>query len=217
MNSIKETNNKTNEFNDYLNSPQDDQDNVPNDVNDIPVTKEETETINELIGVEEEPNDELKVLKEEYLECRKFYTKLRGLNQYDLTENNFKYWKGEPYVGTNYRNFIKKSSKIMVCTALINERIQINVFDKLIKQKKDSDHNVPIEHGILKYVKFNHNINQIDSIFYAKKSIEFLEWRFKSHLFRFGFIKKYLETEYHLNYSDFRTYKDVENYFNLPM
>jgi hypothetical protein len=218
MDSIKETNNKTNEFNDYLNSAQDNHDDVPTDVNDIPVTKEETETINELLGVEEEPNDELKVLKEEYLECRKFYSKLRGLNQYDLTENNFKYWKGEPYVGTGYRNFIKKSSKIMVLTALINERIQINVFDKLIKQKKDNTNNVPIEDGILKYVRFDHRSSfQIDSIFYSKKSIKFLEWRLKSHLFRFGFIKKYLETEYHLNYSDFKTYKDVENYFNLPM
>lgn len=216
MDSIKEINNKTNELNDYLNSPQDDCVEVPNDVNDVPLTKEETETIKELLGEEEQPSDELKMLKEEYLECRKFYTKLRGLNQYDLTENNFKYWKGEPYVGTSYRNFIKKSSKIMVCTALINERIQINIFDKLSKQKKDTT-NIPVENGILKYVKFNNNALMSESIYYAKKPIDFIEWRFKSHLYRFGFIKKYLETEYNLNYSDFRTYKDVEKYFNLPM
>lgn len=213
MESNKEINNNTNEFDDCLISTQDDCIIIPN--NDIPNTKEEDETVKELLG--EKPIERLQELKEEYLECRKFYSKLRGLNQYDLTENNFKYWKGEPYVGTNYRDFIIKSSKIMVCTALINERIQINVFDKLIKQKKDESNNVPIENGILKYVKYKNNVLKTDSIYYSKKSIEFLEWRFKSHLFRFGFIKKYLETEYNLNYTDFKTYKDVENYFNLLM
>lgn len=216
MESNKEINNNTNEFDDCLISTQDDCIVIPNHEEDVPVTEEENETVKELLGGED-PRKYLEILKEEYLECRKFYSKLRGLNQYDLTENNFKYWKGEPYVGTNYRNFIIKSSKIMVCTALINERIQINVFDKLIKQKKDEKNNVPIENGILKYVKNNNKILKTDSIYYSKKPIEFLEWRFKSHLYRFGFVKKYLQDEYQLSFTDFKTYKDVENYFNLLM
>lgn len=216
MESNKEINNNTKEFDDCLISTQDDCIIIPNHEEDVPVTEEEDETVKELLGGED-PRKYLENLKEEYLECRKFYSKLRGLNQYDLTENNFKYWKGEPYVGTNYRDFIIKSSKIMVCTALINERIQINVFDKLIKQKKDENNNVPIENGILKYVKHNNKILKTDSIYYSKKPIEFLEWRFKSHLYRFGFIKKYLQDEYQLSFTDFKTYKDVENYFNLLM
>lgn len=216
MESNKEINNNTKEFDDCLISTQDDCIIIPNHEEDVPVTVEEDETVKELLGGED-PRKYLENLKEEYLECRKFYSKLRGLNQYDLTENNFKYWKGEPYVGTNYRDFIIKSSKIMVCTALINERIQINVFDKLIKQKKDESNNVPIENGILKYVKYNNKILKTDSIYYSKKPIEFLEWRFKSHLYRFGFIKKYLQDEYQLSFTDFKTYKDVENYFNLLM
>lgn len=216
MESNKEINNNTKEFDDCLISTQDDCIIIPNHEEDVPVTEEENETVKELLGGED-PRKYLENLKEEYLECRKFYSKLRGLNQYDLTENNFKYWKGEPYVGTNYRDFIIKSSKIMVCTALINERIQINVFDKLIKQKKDENNNVTIENGILKYVKHNNKILKTDSIYYSKKPIEFLEWRFKSHLYRFGFIKKYLQDEYQLSFTDFKTYKDVENYFNLLM
>lgn len=213
MESNKEINNNTKEFDDCLISTQDDCIIIP--ANDIPNTKEEDETVKELLG--ENPIERLKELKEEYLECRKFYSKLRGLNQYDLTENDFKYWKGEPYVGTSYRDFIKRSSKIMVCTALINERIQINVFDKLIKEKENKDNNIPIENGILKYVKYRNNVLKTDSIYYSKKSIEFLQWRFKSHLYRFGFIKKFLKDQYELDFTDFRTYKDVENYFNLLM
>jgi hypothetical protein len=206
MDSTKEINNNTKEFDDCII--------VPNDDNDVPVTKEEDEVVYELLNGKD--FEEKQKLRNDYLECRKFYTDLKGLNQYDLTENNFKYWKGKPYVGTSYREFIKKSSKIMVCTCLVNERVQINVFDRLFHQKKKG--NVPINKGILKYVQgnssFNHYIYKEQS-YYLKKSADFLEWRFKSHLYRFGFIKKYLEEEYNLNYNDFKNYKDVEDYFNL--
>jgi hypothetical protein len=178
---------------------------------DIPTTQEEIQTVEELLNDDE--IEEKRKLKEEYLETRKFYSKLRGLNQYDLTEANFKYWKGKPYVGSSYREFIKKSSKIMVCTALVNERIQINVFDKLIHEKKNNT--IPIENGILKYVKYNKSSFTTDNVYYSKKSVEFLNWRFKSHLFRFGFIKKYLNDEYQLDYNDFRTYSNIEKYFEL--
>ena len=211
MESNKEINNNTKEFDDCLISTQDDCIIIPNHNKDVPVTEEEEQIVNEILN--EEDFEEKRNLKEEYLETRKFYTKLRGLNQYDLTEGNFKYWKGEPYVGTSYREFIQKSSKIMVCTALVNERIQINLFDRLIHEKKGN--NVPIENGILKYVKCNKNTFTTDTIYYSKKSIEFLNWRFKSHLYRFGFIKKYLRDEYNLDYSDFRTYSNVEKYFDL--
>ena len=215
MESNKEINNNTNEFDDCLISTQDDCIIIPNDDNDVPITKEEYETVKDLLN--DKDIEEKRKLKEEYLECKKFYTKLRGLNQYDLTENNFKYWKGKPYVGTSYREFIKKSSKIMVCTCLINERIQINVFDKLIHEKKKGD--VPIDKGILKYVKgkTTSNIALKSDLYYLKKSEDFLVWRFKSHLYRFGFIKKYLEEEYNLNYNDFRTYSNVEKYFELVL
>ena len=105
----------------------------------------------------------------------------------------------------------------MVCTCLINERIQINVFDKLIHEKKKGD--VPIDKGILKYVKgkTTSNIALKSDLYYLKKSEDFLVWRFKSHLYRFGFIKKYLEEEYNLNYNDFRTYSNVERYFELVL
>ena len=215
MESNKEINNNTKEFNDCLISTQDDCIIIPNDDKDIPITEEEYETVKDLL--DDKKIEEKRKLKEEYLECKKFYTKLRGLNQYDLTENNFKYWKGKPYVGTSYREFIKKSSKIMVCTCLINERIQINVFDKLIHEKKKGD--VPIDKGILKYVKgkTTSNIALKSDLYYLKKSEDFLVWRFKSHLYRFGFIKKYLEEEYNLNYNDFRTYSNVEKYFKLVL
>lgn len=178
---------------------------------DIPTTQEEIDTVEELLS--EEDIEEKRKLKEEYLETRKFYSKLRGFNQYDLTEANFKYWKGKPYVGSSYREFIKKSSKIMVCTALVNERIQINIFDKLIHEKKNNT--IPIENGILKYVKYNKSSFTTDNVYYSKRSVEFLNWRFKSHLFRFGFIKKYLNDEYQLDYNDFRTYSNIEKYFEL--
>lgn len=226
-NQISETNesigiNEDQDFNDCSINLQDDQIILVDEQNkqeenieeDIPTTQEEDEIVKEFLGGED-PRKYLDNLKEEYLETKKFYSKLRNMNQYDLTENDFKYWKGKPYVGTSYRQFIKKSSKIMVCTALINERIQIGLFDKLIKQKQEG--NVPIEKGILKYVKNTTNNYIKTDIYYSKKSIEFLEWRFKSHLFRFGFIKKYLEDEYQLNYVDFKTYRDVETYFNLLM
>lgn len=214
MESNKQINNNTNEFDDCIISTQDDCIIIPNDDKDVPVTNEECETVNELLNGNDF-NEKTK-LREEYLQCRKFYTDLRGLNQYDLTENNFKYWKGKPYVGTSYREFIQKSSKIMVCTCLVNERIQINVFDRLFRQKKKGD--APLEKGILKYVKETSTSSNYlfkNQSFYLKKSESFLEWRFKSHLYRFGFIKKYLEEEYNLNYNDFKNYKDVEDYFNL--
>ena len=213
MDSTKEINNNTKEFDDCLISTQDDCIIIPNHEEDVPVTEEEEQTVNEMLN--EEDIEEKRKLRDEYLETRKFYSKLKGFNQYDLTEGNFKYWKGKPYVGSSYREFIQKSSKIMVCTALINERIQINVFDKLIHDKKGN--NVPIENGILKYVKFNKNLYTPDTIYYSKKSIEFLNWRFKSHLYRFGFIKKYLKDEYNLDYNDFRTYSNVEKYFELVL
>lgn len=178
---------------------------------DIPTTKEEVETVNGLL--KDEDVEEKRKLKEEYLETRKFYSKLRGFNKYDLNEANFKFWKGKPYVGSGYREFIKKSSKIMVCTALVNERIQINVFDKLIYERMNNS--IPIENGILKYVKVNKTFFKPDSVYFYKKSNEFLNWRFKSHLFRFGFIKKYLKDEYNLDYNDFRTYSNIEKYFEL--
>lgn len=180
---------------------------------DIPTTQEEIETVNSLLS--EEDIEEKRKLKEEYLETRKFYSKLRGFNKYDLTEADFKYWKGKPYVGSGYREFIKKSSKIMVCTALVNERIQINVFDKLIYERMNNT--IPIENGILKYVKVNKTSFTPDSVYYSKKSNEFLNWRFKSHLYRFGFIKKYLNDEYQLDYNDFRTYSNIEKYFELVL
>ena len=215
MESNKEIHNNTNEFDDCLISTQDDCIIIPNEDKDVPITEEEYETVKDLLN--DKDIEEKRKLKEEYLECKKFYTKLRGLNQYDLTENNFKYWKGKPYVGTSYREFIKKSSKIMVCTCLINERIQINVFDKLIHEKKKGD--VPIDKGILKYVKgkTTSNIALKSDLYYLKKSEDFLVWRFKSHLYIFGFIKKYLEEEYNLNYNDFRTYSNVEKYFELVL
>lgn len=211
MDSTKEINNNTKEFDDCLISTQDDCIIIPNHEEDVPVTEEEEQIVNEML--EGGDLDERKTLREDYEECKKFYTNLRGFNKYDLTENNFKYWKGKPYVGTGYREFIQKSSKIMVCTSLINERIQINLFDKLIHEKKGNS--IPIENGILKYVKCNKNAFTTDTLYYSKKSIEFLNWRFKSHLYRFGFIKKYLKDEYNLDYSDFRTYSNVEKYFDL--
>ena len=204
----------TKEFNNEIDDCQDDCIVIPSDHSisiDIPNTEEEIETVKELLDGKD--IEEKRKLKEEYLETKKFYFKLKGLNQYDLTDGNFKYWKGEPYVGTSYREFIQKSSKIMVCTALINERIQINLFDKLIHEKKGNS--VPVETGILKYVKYNKTTFTTDTIYYSKKSLEFLKWRFKSHLYRFGFIKKYLKDEYNLDYKDFRTYSNIEKYFDL--
>jgi hypothetical protein len=214
MESNKEINNN-NEFDDCLIPTQDDSmDSQPNDKEDIPVTEEENQTVNELLDGGD--IEERTILREDYEECKKFYTKLRGFNKYDLTENNFKYWKGKPYVGSGYREFIKKSSKIMVCTALVNERIQINLFDKLIQRKKKGEK--PIDKGLLRYIEGNLSYSNVllknDNFFY-KKSKDFLEWRFKSHLYRFGFIKKYLQDEYQLDYNDFKIYKDVENYFKL--
>ena len=188
---------------------------------DEPLTDEERKVLDstteqEMEVEKEKQSDDPETLKTEYLETKKFYSKLKGLNQYDLTESNFKFWKGEPYVGTAYRNFIKDSSKIMVCTCLINERIQINTFDKLVKEKS-KENSISIEKGILKYVKSKElgKIMSLDNVYYSKKSKEFLTWRFKSHLCRFGFIRKYLETEYNLDYNTFKTYKDVETFFNL--
>lgn len=221
MESNKQTNNNNNNnqiqdqgFDDCVNL-QDDQIILVDEQNkqeeDIPNTQKEVETVEGLLN--DEDIEEKRKLKEEYLETRKFYSKLRGFNQYDLTEGNFKYWQGNPYVGSSYREFIKKSSKIMVCTALVNERIQINIFDKLIHEKKNNT--IPLENGILKYVKHNKSSFTTDNVYYSKKSIEFLNWRFKSHLFRFGFIKNYLEEEYNLDYNDFRTYSNIEKYFGL--
>ena len=212
MDSTKEINNNTKEFDDCLISTQDDCIIIPNQEEDVPVTKEEEQAFNEIL--EDGTLEEKKILREEYEECKKFYTKLKGYNRYDLTESNFKYWKGKPYVGTGYREFIQKSSKIMVCTALINERVQINIFDKLIKNLKNGD--IPIDKGILKFVKTTSKDVLIKTdLDYVRKGEQFLQWRFKSHLYRFGFIKKYLQDEYQLDYNDFRCYNNVESYFNL--
>ena len=212
MDSTKEINNNTKEFDDCLISTQDDCIIIPNQEEDVPVTKEEEQIVNEML--ESGILEERKRLREEYEECKKFYSKLKGYNKYDLTESNFKYWKGKPYVGTGYREFILKSSKIMVCTALVNERVQINVFEKLIKNLKNKD--VPIDKGILKYIKpSSEDIAVRTDLYYIRKGEQFLQWRFKSHLYRFGFIKKYLKDEYQLDYNDFKTYNNVENYFEL--
>lgn len=209
MESNKEINN-TKEFDDCLISTQDDCIIIPNHEEDIPITEEEEQTVNEMLN----DNEDKRKLKEEYEECKKFYSKLKGYNKYDLTESNFKYWKGKPYVGTGYREFIQKSSKIMVCTALINERVQINVFDKLLHRFKNND--VPVDKGILKYIKgSSKDVAVKTDLYYIRKGEEFLQWRFKSHLYRFGFIKKYLQDEYQLDYNDFRTYNNVEKYFEL--
>lgn len=105
----------------------------------------------------------------------------------------------------------------MVCTALVNERIQINIFDKLIHQKRAQE--VPLDQGLLKYVLKNgsrkDNFIIKSNLDYLRKSEEFLEWRFKSHLFRFGFIKKFLQIRYQLDYNEFRSYSNVEKYFDL--
>ena len=211
MESNKEINNNTNEFDDCLISTPDDCIIIPNSEND--------ETLNEIKKENENENENENVneLKEEYLETRKFYSKLRGFNRFDLTEDNFKYWKGEPYVGRGYRDFITSSSKIMVCTSLINERIQINIFDKLVKEKKNNKNTIPMEKGLLKYLHTQDRnfVLKSEQVYYSKKSIEYLQWRFKSHLYRFGFIKSVLNEKYNLNFNDFKTYKDVENYFNL--
>ena len=214
MDSTKEINNNTKEFDDCLISTQDDCIIIPN--NDKP--DEQDEPFNEIKKNENE-NDNENELKEEYLETRKFYSKLRGFNRFDLTEDNFKYWKGEPYVGRGYRDFINTSSKIMVCTSLINERIQINIFDKLVKQKKNNKNEIPMEKGLLKYLHTQDRnfVLKSEQVYYSKKSIEYLQWRFKSHLYRFGFIKSVLNDKYDLNYNDFKTYKDIESYFNLNL
>ena len=210
MESNKEINNNTKEFDDCLISTQDDCIIIPNNEEDVPVTEEEEQIVHEMLN----ENEDKKKLKEEYEECKKFYSKLKGYNKYDLTESNFKYWKGKPYVGTGYREFIQKSSKIMVCTALVNERVQINVFDKLLNRFKNND--VPVDKGILKYIKGSSKDVVIKTdLYYIRKGEQFLQWRFKSHLYRFGFIKKYLQDEYQLDYNDFRTYNNVEKYFEL--
>lgn len=210
MDSTKEINNNTKEYDDCLISTQDDCIIIPTNEEDVPVTEEEEKIVNEMLN----ENEDKRRLKEEYEECKKFYTKLKGYNKYDLTEGNFKYWKGNPYVGTSYREFIQKSSKIMVCTSLINERVQIHIFDKLIHRIKNND--IPVDKGILKYIKESSNDTIIRTdLYYIKKGEKFLQWRFKSHLYRFGFIKKYLQDEYQLDYNDFRTYDDVEKYFEL--
>lgn len=210
MESNKEINNNTKEFDDCLISTQDDCIIIPNHEEDIPITEEEEQIGNEILN----ENADKEKLKEEYEECKKFYSKLKGYNRYDLTESNFKYWKGKPYVGTGYREFIQKSSKIMVCTALVNERIQIHIFDKLIYRVKNND--VPVDKGILKYIKGSSKDYPVKTdLYYINKGEQFLQWRFKSHLYRFGFIKKYLEEEYCLDYNDFRTYTNVETYFKL--
>lgn len=210
MESNKEINNNTKEFDDCLISTQDDCIIIPNNEEDVPVTEEEEQIVNEMLN----ENEDKKKLKEEYEECKKFYSKLKGYNKYDLTESNFKFWKGKPYVGTGYREFIQKSSKIMVCTALVNERVQINVFDKLLHRFRNND--VPVDKGILKYIKGSSKdvVVQTD-LYYIRKGEQFLQWRFKSHLYRFGFIKKYLQDEYQLDYNDFRTYNNVEKFFEL--
>ena len=209
MESNKEINN-TKEFDDCLISTQDDCIIIPNNEEDVPVTKEEEQIVNEMLN----ENEDKKKLKEEYEECKKFYSKLKGYNKYDLTESNFKFWKGKPYVGTGYREFIQKSSKIMVCTALVNERVQINVFDKLLHRFKNND--VPVDKGILKYIKGSSKDVAVQTdLYYIRKGEQFLQWRFKSHLYRFGFIKKYIQDEYQLDYNDFRTYNNVENFFEL--
>ena len=56
----------------------------------------------------------------------------------------------------------------MVCTALINERIQINLFDNLVKKK--SANFVPIKDGLLKYVKSDIAGPVLENALYLKKS-----------------------------------------------
>lgn len=163
---------------------------------------------------------EKKAMKEEFEETRHFYRRLKGYNQYDLTLSNFKYWKGEPYVGKYYREFIEKSSKMMVLTALINERLQINDFDKLRKTKSNQASNghqeKSIYKGLLKYVKKQDVPYFVKSKEdYLNQSVDYLNWRFKSHLYRFGFIKKFLKSTFELESDNFKTYNDVLNYFGL--
>lgn len=154
------------------------------------------------------------ILREEYEDTKKFYFKLKGYNQYDLTLNNFEYWKKQPFVGKWYIDFIKSSSKIMVLTCLINERIQIHQFDKLVKTKKEGK--TTVNNGILKYVKSKNipEIVRLDKQFLYWTE-EQLKWRLNSHLYRFGYIRKFIKDEYCLDINDFKTYKDVEKYFEI--
>ena len=61
---------------------------------------------NTLNDQEEEEDQVKKRMLEDFKETQHFYRRLKGYNQYDLTLSNFKYWKGEPYVGRYYREFI---------------------------------------------------------------------------------------------------------------
>ncbi|ORX78730.1 hypothetical protein BCR32DRAFT_246963 [Anaeromyces robustus] len=169
----------------------------------------ESEEINRMVNEE----GEILKLREEYEDVKKFYSELKGIDQYDITEKDFKYWNSD-YVGHWFRLFIYNSSEIMVCTALVNERIQIRNLDIVIKKRMDRKKK--FKDGIFKYLKNEHLpivIKENDE--YCNCSSDFIQWRFKCHLIRFGFIKSVLKEKFNLNYNDYKTYKDVEIHFNL--
>ena len=92
----------------------------------------------------------------------------------------------------------------MVLTCLINERIQIHQFDKLVKMKKKGSTSISVNNGLLKYVKSKDipEIVKLDKQ-YNSWTKEQLEWRLRSHLYRFGFIRKFIQDEYGLNVYDY--------------
>lgn len=175
----------------------------------VPKSNELNKRIKKEIEEEEKENKNSN-WEDEFEETKKFYYKLKGFNQYDLTENNYDYWKHEPFVGKWFREFVEKSSEVMVLTQLVNERVQINRFDRLIKQKGNGTGSVG---GLLKYVSKAAvpSIARMDDE-YLIKSEDFLKWRFRSHLYRFGYIRKYIKEKYELNDTDFKTYNDVKSY-----
>lgn len=149
--------------------------------------------------------------EEEFNAAKDFYITLKGYNKYDVTPENYIYWKKTPGVGKGYKEYIENASLVMIMVQFINERrelARLHDFEENVSSLKKKD-------ILFAYLKRNKNI--VDKYEYDVKVMtpEFVKFKTMCHLKRFGYIRNYLKDNYNIDANEFRKYDDVRNFFMI--
>lgn len=162
----------------------------------------------ELNNEEKVENDNVDFDMKEFEAAKGFYITLKGYNNYDVTHENYIYWKKTPGVGRYYREYVNNASLLMILVQLINERREL----ARLHEYEDDNSELYKKSSLFKYLdksrKKAHNV-------YDKNVMtpEFVQFKTMCHLKRFGFIRNYLKEKFNVDGNEFRKYDDVKNYF----
>lgn len=149
--------------------------------------------------------------EEEFSAAKDFYITLKGYNRYDVTPENYIYWRKTPGVGKGFKEYIESASLLMIMVQFINERrelARLHDFQENVSELKKKD-------VLFAYLKRNRNI--INKYEYDVKVMtpEFVEFKTMCHLKRFGYLRNYLKDNYNIDANEFRKYDDVKNFFKI--